>query len=257
MPVVLETGPPVKPTKASGFWKRQYELLATGWQIAFDLTFGVFAPIICLYMDPGIFRWSDLPGNSLLSHFSFFAYLEIGIGIVALSFFLITHRASLFLAGVLYAGAIFSVAVGIMIFPLTIVAIFALIGLLGLTPFFTAFVFLRNARRCWFQAIQSRAASAFPIAVLAATLTLVMPLLAQLEIFRITSHALVMLQSGTDQEADRAIHTLKLTRFAINTDRLAIAYGNTDDKKQRERLARAFHEITGGKIADRLADLND
>jgi hypothetical protein len=83
------------------------------------------------------------------------------------------------------------------------------------------------------------------------------PLGLQLQTVRITSRALVMLQTGSEQDADHAVQTLKLTRFALNTDELAILYGNTADQKKRERLARAYHEITGEKIEDRLATLND
>ena len=83
------------------------------------------------------------------------------------------------------------------------------------------------------------------------------PLGVQFETVRITGRALVMLQTGSEQEADHAIRTLKFTRFAIDTDQLAIIYGNTEDKRQRERLARAYHEITGERIEDRLAALND
>jgi hypothetical protein len=74
---------------------------------------------------------------------------------------------------------------------------------------------------------------------------------------RIADNAMVTLRTGTEAEASQAIHTLKLARVVIDTDRLAIAYGNTDDKKLRERLARAFHELTGEKVEDRLAALND
>ena len=128
-----------------------------------------------------------------------------------------------------------------------------LVGVLGLTPFFTGYVFLRNARRCWGQ---SAPKSIFTV-VSAAVLALMVPLGAQFAAVRITSRALVMLQTGSEQEADHAIQTLKFTRFAIDTDQLVIVYGNTGDKKQRERLARAFQEITGERIEDRLAVLND
>jgi hypothetical protein len=79
----------------------------------------------------------------------------------------------------------------------------------------------------------------------------------QFETVRITDNAMVTLRTGPETEASQAIHTLKLARVVIDTDRLAVAYGNTDDKKVRERLARAFHELTGEKVEDRLAEMND
>jgi hypothetical protein len=257
MPRALETDRPSESTKALGFWDRQTGLPATRRQVAFDLFFGVAAPIACLIMDPGIFSWGGLPGTSRLTHFQIFAYLEIGICIAALIFYLVTRRASAFLAGILFIGSVFSLAVGFIILPLTLVGVFMLIGVLGFTPFFTSYVFLRNARRCWVQSAPKSVPTASLTAMAAAVLALMLPLGVQFETVRITNRALVVLQTGSEQEADQAIKTLKFTRFAIDTDQLAILYGNTPDKKRRERLARAYHEITGQRIHDRLEVLSD
>ena len=160
MPAALGTDRPPGSTKAPGFWKRQIGLPATRLQVVFDLFLGAVAPILCLFMDPGIFRWGGLPGTSRLTHFQIFAYLEIGICIAALIFYLVTRRGSAILAGILYIGSAFSLAVGIIILPLTLVGIFMLIGFLGLTPFFTGYVFQRNARRCWRQSAPKRVPTA-------------------------------------------------------------------------------------------------
>jgi hypothetical protein len=257
MPTEVEEIQAAKSSASSGFWKRQFGLRLTPWQIAFDVMLGAVAPVICLIMDPGIFRWGGLPGMSRLTHLGLFAYLEIGICIAALCFYLMTRRASPFLAGILYAGSAFSLLVGIILLPLSIVGILFLIGFLGFTPFFTSFVFLRNARRCRATSRQSSFPSAILVLASAAVLTLMVPLGIHFEVVRSVDRAVAMLQTGTDQEAERAVHTLKLTRLVINADRLAIAYGNTGDKKLRERLARAFHEITGENVEDRLAALSD
>ena len=257
MATTPEIGNPAQSTAVHGFWKRQYALNATFPQILFDVFFGAVLPVVCLLMDPGIFRWSGLPGTSRLTNFGLFAYLEIALCIAALIFCLVTRRASPFLAGMLYAGMLFSLAVGIMILPLTIVGVFMLIGFLGLTPFLTGFVFQRNARRCWRRSSRKVSPTAILVSVLAAAMTMIVPLAIQLETVKITNKAMVRLRTGTEEEASQAIHTLKLARVVIDTDRLAIAYGNTDDKKVRERLARVFHELTGEKVEDRLADMND
>jgi hypothetical protein len=145
MATAPETGGPAQSTVVHGFWKRQYALNATLPQIVFDVFFGAVMPVVCLFMDPGIFRWGSLPGTSRLTHFGLFAYLEIALCIAALIFYLVRRRASAFLSGMLYAGMLFSVAVGITILPLTLAGLFMLIGVLGLTPFFTGFVFLERA----------------------------------------------------------------------------------------------------------------
>lgn len=252
-----ETGGPAQSTAVHGLWKRQHALKPTLSQMVFDVMLGVVLPVVCLFMDPGIFRWDGLPGTSRLTHFGLFAYLEIALCMAALIFYLATRRASLFLAGMLYAGALFALAVGIIILPLTIVGLFMLIGIFGLTPFFTGFVFLQNARRCWNLSSRKAFPAAILVSVSAAAMTVIVPLAVQFETVRIADNAMATLRTGTDAEALQAIHTLKLARVVIKTDRLAIAYGNTDDKKVRERLARAFHELTGEKVEDRLAEMND
>lgn len=248
---------PAHSTAVDGFWKRQYALNATVPQIVFDIFFGAVLPVVCLLIDPGIFRWSGLPGTSRLTHFGLFAYLEISLCIAALIFYVVTRRASPFLAGMLYAGMLFALAVGIMILPLTIVGVFMLIGLFGLTPFLTGFVFQRNARRCWLRSSRKASPTAILVAVSAAVITMLVPLGIQFETVKIADNAMVALRTGTEAEASQAIHTLKLARVVIDTDRLAVAYSNTDDKMVRERLARAFLELTGGKVEDRLAEMND
>ncbi len=257
MAATPEIGDPTQSTAVHGFWKRQYAVEPTVPQIVFDIFFGAILPVVCLLMDPGIFHGNGLPGTSRLAHFGLFAYLEIAFCIAALIFYLVTRRSSRFLAGMLYAGMLFSLAVGIMILPLTLVGMFMLIGFLGLTPFLTGFVFQRNARRCWRRSSRKSSPAAIFVAAFAAAMTMIAPLAIQFEAVKITDSAMLTLRTGTDTEASRAIHTLKIARVVIDTDRLAIAYGNTDDKKVRERLARAFYELTGEKVEDRLAEMND
>src|ERR1700686_4430396 len=129
--------------KKNGFWARQSELPPTAVQGGFDVLLGIVTPLLCLFFDP-VFS-GDLLGSSLLNSFRMFAYIEVGTGIAALGIYLLTRRASALLAGILSSGAIFAFGLGIFIFPLTFWGLFFLFGIFGLTPFFTGFVFLRNA----------------------------------------------------------------------------------------------------------------
>lgn len=252
----MRNGPKtVESTKAIGFWKRQYQLPATRPQVGFDVLFGIIAPVACLIWDPGIFHGGNL--LELLSRLWLFAYLEIGISIAGLAYYLLARRASSFLAGILFAGAAFALAVGVVIFPLAIVGISAIIGVFGLTPFLTAFVFLRNARRCWGRSAAPARLSAVVVATSAAVLSLSAAMGIHLETVRISNRALVMLQSGSDTDFAHAVKTLKWIRFAVDADDMVIAYANTKDVKQRERISRAFQQVTGERIEDRVARLND
>ena len=256
MPIAIEPDRPAVLTGTAEFWKRQFGPTRTHPQIVFDVCLGIIVPTLCLILDPGIIRSRELL-HSPLANYALFAYLEIGLCIAALSFYLITQRTSALFAGIFYAGAVFSLAVGIILLPLTLIALFAVIGIPGLTPFFTCFVFLRNARRCWPSSVQKRSSSAVLTAAASAMMLFLVPLGLQFETVRIANRALDSLQTGTDQQADRAITILKRTRLVIDTNRLVICYGSTNDKKQHERLARAYLAITGERIEDRLAALND
>jgi hypothetical protein len=68
----------VEPRK--GFWERQIPSNPNVRQLVFDAVFGVVAPVICFYLDPGIIRYGP---------FYVFSYLHVGIFIYILSFFAI------------------------------------------------------------------------------------------------------------------------------------------------------------------------
>src|SRR5712692_4601939 len=101
------------------FWKRQFQLPATPLQTAFDVCFGIVAPILCVIYDPAVFRVEELGGRAIFVDYRLFCYAQIAVGIAALAFYLLTHRASALLAGILYAGALFSALLGLFMLPLT------------------------------------------------------------------------------------------------------------------------------------------
>ena len=51
------------------------------------------------------------------------------------------------LGAMMLAGALFSIVIGIVLLPFSIIGLMFLIGALGFSPFFSAFVYLRNGRR--------------------------------------------------------------------------------------------------------------
>lgn len=54
-----------------------------------------------------------------------------------------------FLMGILLTGALVSLMIGVLLLPVTLTGILVLVGLLGLTPFFTATVLFRSSLRIW------------------------------------------------------------------------------------------------------------
>src|SRR6476661_6263981 len=133
----------------AGFWKRRFVLPATASQRIFDVIFGIAAPILCLVFDPAIFRNGFPAGMGFLSEYRTFAYVAITLSIVALAYYLLSQRGSLLLAGFLLGGGIFSLVLGIAMLPMTFIGLLIGIGVFGLTPFVTSFVFLRNGYRAW------------------------------------------------------------------------------------------------------------
>ncbi|HMH01159.1 MAG TPA: hypothetical protein VK555_07080, partial [Terriglobales bacterium] len=113
----------------------QFQLPATTAQQWFDVSFGMVVPLVCLYFDPTVFRSLGAGDTGLLVPFRIFAYAEIALSIAALGYFMFTRRASSMLSGILSGGAIFSVLLGVAMFPLTMMGLVVLIGVLGFAPF--------------------------------------------------------------------------------------------------------------------------
>jgi hypothetical protein len=239
----------------AGFWKRQFDPPASPRQQQFDLLVGIVLPVICVLLDPAIFR-SFAGGSWFLKHLRLFAYMEITAGILALLYYMLTRRASSFLTGLLLGSALFAFSLGIAMLPMTLIGMLFLIGVFGLSPFFTSFVFARSAARSWRQcdARDSRGPRKLPIA-LGFIMILAIPAILQSASFHYGNRAVIALQSGSDQDFAHAVRTLKLVHY--DTDELALTYQKTNNVNRRARLARAFTAITGEVVQDRLSSLND
>jgi hypothetical protein len=138
------------------FWKRHFLDPPTRGQRLFDGVAGVWLPLFCLYLDPVVFTHQSIGDSSdaqgLLASSRAFAYLLVGLQTALLTVWILCPRrlsgpAGL-LAGAFFVGALFSVWVGYRIFFISLVGLaFALLGSLGFTPLFTAFIYTRNGVR--------------------------------------------------------------------------------------------------------------
>src|ERR1051325_11624209 len=133
----------------AGFWKRGFEPAVKPSQRWADFIFGILAPILCLVFDPAIFRGGFPVGSGYLSAYKPFAYAEITLSVLLLAYYLLRQRGSLWLSGILLGGGVFSLTLGAFMLPMTFLGLFIFIGVLGLLPFVTGYVFLRNAYRSW------------------------------------------------------------------------------------------------------------
>jgi hypothetical protein len=127
-------------------WAPQFTGKQTPRQIAFDVLFGLAIPVLCLVFTPHVIRWDSVL-IALRTEIRVFVAFEI---VVFAAWLLLGPRfkglASL-VAGALFGGALAAIAFGILLLPFTLPLLALLIGVFGLLPFPTAFVFLRHAIR--------------------------------------------------------------------------------------------------------------
>lgn len=242
-----------------GFWARQLSGPRTPGQLVFDFVFGIVMPVFCFYLDPGIVRAGLF---SPVGELSLFIYAFSGLAIIALFVWLVFgHRMGslgTIFGGVLVAGAIVSTSIGVLILPLTLIGILVVIGLLGFVPFITGFVYLRNALR----AINYSGASAsrlprFAIVVFSAVIAIALPGVAQWKVNDIAKQSTAEILDQNTQSIDAPVARIKRLRLVVDTDRFVREYEKESSPARKERLGRAYKEITGEEIERRLSILND
>src|SRR5687767_14435691 len=144
-------------------------------QRVFDVVAGIALPLICLLADPGVFAgWPYRP----------VVYSFIGTELVVLAAWLVLQKrlrtSALFFAGPLVAGGGFAFALGVALLPLSVFGLLLLVGVLGFTPFFTAFAFARSGLRAFRRGRAGRDGTTVAAIVLAGVLFAATPSVAVL-----------------------------------------------------------------------------
>lgn len=255
---------PASVAKRQGFWARQFGPNRTGAQDCFDMTFGLVVPIVCLVADPVVFKSFPLFGPAILENYQLLAYV---VCTVEMGFFLAWHTfgvrmnaLSPLFAGVFLFGACFSLLVGLLMLPLTVMALLVVIGVLGFVPFFSAFVYLRNgicAMKA--QANDLPLASRITTATFSGVLVISSLVLASVFVENSISASVDTVIYGNRVEAEAAINRLKWFRFIPlkHYNRLAVAYGREWDVEKKAILSRGYRELTGEDIDLRQRMLSD
>lgn len=250
-----------EPERAETFWRRQFSEKPTRAQTVFDVCVGILLPVACLALDPFVFR-SGWGGGPLLGPLRLFAYAFIALEIAALAAWLALGARALVwtgpLGGVLKAGALFSLLVGVVLLPFSVIGLVVLIGALGFSPFLAALVYWRNARRArlasaaFLTAGQSRRLS-----LAAGLMALALPALAQLEVSRLVARSVPVIAGADASRASSAALTLKIVGWFADADLdgLVRAYSNETDPARKVRLARTYCDLTGHDIEHRLTVL--
>jgi hypothetical protein len=245
------------------FWAAQFGSNRTDAQNTFDVAFGVALPILCFVADPFVFKGEPRWGLPLLADHQLVVYVistvEMGLFLLWRTF---PRRLSTFaapFAGVFLAGSIFSTAIGVAILPFSLVGLLLLIGVLGLTPFLTAFAYLRNGVRALNSQVDATLALRLTTAALSGILMIGSLVLACQYRENAISASIDTMVSGNVIETRAAASKLKSFRFIPrkHLDRISVAYGNEFNPIKRDVLKDAYKEITGEDLEikrRRLAD---
>jgi hypothetical protein len=137
-------------SKPSSFWARQFTGEPTENQLFVDVVAGIVLPLFCLLGDPIVFRASF--ERPLLAGYRTVGLVAIGSGMLSLIAWLCVRRPAALFFGLLGGGFVFASLLGLVLLPTSFIGLIIGIGVLGFTPFLTAFVFFRNGWRAYFQA---------------------------------------------------------------------------------------------------------
>ena len=200
--------------------------------------------MICLYFDPIVFRPLFVE-SALLGGYFTAASVAIGLGFFSLSGWMLVRRPSALWAGLLAGGAAFAALLGLFLLPFSLLGLTMFIGVLGFTPFVTAFVFWRNAVRAYRGTRQSGAET---------------PALALAALGLLFSGGVRGSLTGTSlakrpaqwtwfsprpAEAARGLSVLKRFRVLNTFDQIVVAYEAEENAEQHKRLAAFYKELTG------------
>lgn len=213
---------------------------------------GIVLPLLCLAYDPIVFRASF--GKPILGSFIISGYGFIALSALALGAWLPLRRFPSIFCGFLFAGCLFALAVGIVLLPISVIGLLIVIGILGFSPFLTAATFWHCAKHA-----RELAGNKFQpgLAALAFAVLVALPISAQAFAFHIRDQSLAVLVDGTDETSQRAVRRLKMLGPIFDADTLVSRYVETDSQPARERIASAYHELTGRDVEDRLERLLD
>ncbi len=246
------------------FLRRQFDGSPTQAQTNFDIFFGVVLPVACFVFDPLVFKRFDGHNGGWLEDYRFFTYALSALEMAALGVWLAARGRlgewASAAAGVLLAGALFCFLIGIVLLPFSLLGLIFIIGVLGFTPFFTGFVYLRNGVRAVRLARNplSFGANFLGSLVVGVVLVFSLPLLAEAGVSRFVNSSVEAMLAGRELSqfelsAARAASLFTEAEF----DRLARAYNTETDPARKARLEAIYRELTGREPWRRLYTHND
>lgn len=224
-----------------------------------DIIAGVALPLVLLVIDPAVFRDSGFAlGGTILGSVKGGCYIATICFVIALAVRLAGAPQTPVLAGVLTAGFVFAICIGVALFPFSLLgAFFFGLGLLGLTPFLMAYVFGRNALGVFLAARVARPHRFLVPALTGFVLPLALGGSAQLAVNGASSRGLQEVASGEPGAMERGMTRLRLVFPLLDSDEIVRAYTREQMPDRRERIGVAYQRLTGGDVGTRAAILSD
>ncbi len=174
---------------------------------------------------------------------------------LALALWLVFRKRSLALSGFLLAGAAFSCVLSVVLLPFAALGILFLgIGVLGYTPMYTAFVFIRNLRRAGRgQQFRESRLAAVVVWLLVALAVHWVPAAAQVRLNKAMDAAHQEVLTGSDAEMEEAIDFIVRWRWVAGGDRIQRICWQAGPTR-REQIQGHYQRLTGKDLEETWMD---
>ena len=232
----------------------QVSEIPTAGHVFSDVLFGVVVPIICLIFDPIVFRRGEF-GDPFLIRYAAGGGTMILLGMASLLHWLTFRRWPAWQCGFMCGIAVYVLILGVILLPFSFLGLFIDgIGWLGLSPFFTAVVFRRNAIRAWAETSLTPGAGRWYRLVPGFLAALLIPVIAQAYVNSQIANAMKELESGQVLEESRAERTLLRLRHFVDSEQILKAYSFSSNEQSRKILSKVYEEIRGRDLKKELYD---
>lgn len=228
----------------------------TGGQVAFDLLFGILAPVLLIAIDPALFV-ADVADRAVFPpYWATPTHIVQGGLVAALFVWGITGMRrpllGMLLAGPFAAGALFSLVAGGALLWFGLAHSDLLSGWLAFTPWLTAFVFSRHC----VLACRAGAHRSVPLTILLLGVTFAGILLAFGSVAAARQRQARLLESLllSESPADVEHACARIVRpDQVDLDRVALSYAAMkEDDSRRKRLQGAYLRLAGAPIESAL-----
>jgi hypothetical protein len=226
---------------------------------ASSVFFGIIAPIYCFAIKRVMLGDAlEFPGLRFISIFWIFGYGVVGLGIATLALWMWRGPRlgswSGIVSGALFACALFAGWLGLVLLPFSLIGLLAVFGVLGFVPFLTAATFSRNAIRAFHQARRILGGPrAWGAIALGAVLVVGVPGSLQTWVSLAVRRAIGDVARGEPS----AMRRLRAWYPYAHRDELVWSYVAEEEPARKGRLAKAFRELTGEEIEERLRRRDD